>query len=175
MYKLSSNFKTFSGQGPVQKKSGTAMKAIIELLNNGWSAPTDLKQIIDEYCMGEIKNLKVESLTFLIDYARFILQDHYINEEEYTDFIALKRIFKIGEGDFLQFKQLEVKEIVSGQMRKIYADHFVDKKEAIEKVNLQSLFDLSYEQFEMIKKDEVLSALSKGADPLDLDIATRPQ
>lgn len=171
MYKLSPHFVAFSQLPPVRQEYSDAVKSIIALLVNGWNAPTDLKQILEVNHIGVVENLKMEALDMLVAYAWYILEDHHINEVEYADFIALKRVFKVKEGDFFKFRQSELQDILRVQFYKIYSDDRVDTIEALTKVNLQSLFDLSYEQFERFKQDNVIFSLLKGADPLQLDIA----
>ncbi len=132
-------------------------------------------EIVNRNGIGNINDIKLESLDLLISYADFILEDNVISDVEIQDFTFLKRIFKIKEGDFKKYKNLEMNEILKKEFIRIYSDNFVDKKEALLNLNLQSLFNLSYDEFEEIKKDEIIKSLIEGANPKDLDIAKLPK
>ena len=130
---------------------------------------------VNQNGIDNITDIKFESLDFLIAYANFILEDNVISDDEIQDFTFLKRIFKIKEGDFKKYKNLEMNEILKKEFIRIYSDNFVNKKEELLNLNLQSLFNLSYDEFEEIKKDEIISSLIQGANPKDLDIAKLPK
>lgn len=91
------------------------------------------------------------------------------------DFTALKRVFRIEEGDFMKFKSHEVLDVLKRQFLRMYSDNFIDKKEAITNVKLQIMFDLSFDEFENLKEDEVINSLIHGADPRNLDISKLPK
>ncbi|WP_312922393.1 hypothetical protein [Empedobacter brevis] len=132
-------------------------------------------KIVDQNGIGNLNDIKFESLDLLISYADFILEDNVISDTEIQDFTFLKRIFKIKEGDFKKYKNLEMNEILKKEFIRIYSDNFVNEKEALLNLNLQSLFNLSYDEFEEIKKDEIIKSLIQGANPKDLDITKLPK
>ena len=69
-------------------------------------------KIVNHNGTDKITDIKIESLDFLISYADFILEDNVISDTEIQDFTFLKRIFKIKEGDFSKYKNLEMNEIL---------------------------------------------------------------
>lgn len=150
------------------------MNAVLRLLHEKFEL-AELNSILRANNIQRIEDLKFESLRMLISFANFILKDGVISEHEIHDFSILKRIFRIKEGDFIKFKNFEITEILKKEFIRIYSDKFVDKKEELMNLNLQSLFDLSYDEFENIKRDEIISALLQGANPIDLDIARIPK
>ncbi|MBQ6725824.1 MAG: hypothetical protein IJQ89_04530 [Bacteroidales bacterium] len=84
--------------------------------------------------------------------------------------LAMKRFFRINEGDFLRYKRHDtIKQILSKQLKLIYLDNKVDKSEASMKVDLQSLFGLSYDEFLSFEQEAVEEALKNGANISDLD------
>ncbi|HYK76796.1 MAG TPA: hypothetical protein VEV16_07455 [Daejeonella sp.] len=151
------------------------MNEIIDFITQESNKVEDLSLILHKHHIENIQDIKIDLLDLLVEYASFILRDNYISASELYDFSALKRIFRIKEGDFMQFKPLEAKEILKQQFIRLYSDHRIDEQEALEKVNLQSLFDLSYDEFEMLMQDEIILSLINGADPKDLDISTLPK
>lgn len=74
----------------------------------------------------------------------------------------------------MKFKSFETTEILKKEFKKIYSDAYVNQREELLNCNLQFLFDLSYDEFEELKKDEIIYALSKGSNPLNLDITKIP-
>ncbi|RNL78220.1 hypothetical protein ED312_19345 [Sinomicrobium pectinilyticum] len=166
MYKLSANYskfvRTFDTKDDV-------IKEIEKIITDKHSTIGNIRSFTPERTVD-----KNQSLDYLIAYADFILEDHFISGEELNDFETLKRIFRIKEGDFIRLKSFQVKEILKKQFIRMYSDDNIDKKEAIEKVNLQLMFDLSFDEFEKLKEDEIIASLRRGANPKDLDISKLP-
>lgn len=170
MYKLSNNYKQFVDYGNVINPIINEIECILVLDD---SKSQDLNKVLP--AESDIREIKMEALDYLISYANFVLKDNVISEEELYDFTALKRVFRIEEGDFMKFKSLEVLDVLKQQFLRMYSDNFIDKKEAITNVKLQIMFDLSFDEFEKLKQDEVISALIEGADPRNLDISKLPK
>lgn len=119
---------------------------------------------------ADTNSVKSESLTVITDYIQCILEDNVLDSEEMKTLLALKRFFRINEGDFMRYKRHEtIKQILSKQLNLIYLDNKVDKSEAGMKVDLQSLFGLSYDEFLAFEQEAVEEALKNGADISDLD------
>lgn len=89
----------------------------------------------------QLPSIRNETAKHLLEVADLI------SAPDAFDVQALKRIFRIREGEFLCYRVLDVWEILRKEFLRIYSDAFVDRKEELEKVNLQTLFDLSYDQF----------------------------
>ncbi|TDS52413.1 hypothetical protein [Myroides indicus] len=170
MYTLSENYKRFIEENKSKNKIINQIE--LTLLNEDGNKDDIDKIIIHN---NQIESVRNEALDYLISYAYFVLSDDFISEEELYDFTALKRIFRIKEGDFIKLKHFEVLEVLKQQFIRMYSDNFIDTKEAITKVNLQIMFDLSYDEFESLKEDEVITSLINGANPKDLDISTLPK
>lgn len=175
MYKLSDNYSNYIQRPQTREQISANLLEAVDLMCQEGTTATDIDQSLASYRSQDTHRIKMESIDFMLGYADYILEDSAISEKEAYDFAALKRIFRIKEGEFLQYRSFEVKEILKKEFIRIYSDHFVDRKEELEKVNLQALFDLSYDQFEEMKKDEVINALLNGANPSDLDIAKLPK
>lgn len=175
MYVLSAGFSSYIQKPQTREQTVSYLLDIVDLLYKEGTKIKDIDKVLVANGIQDFDHIKIESIDLLIAYADYILEDAVISEEEAYDFEALKRIFRIKEGEFLQHRNYEVQEILKKEFIRIYSDHFVDRKEELEKVNLQALFDLSYDQFEEIKKDEVINALLNGADPSDLDITKIPK
>lgn len=119
---------------------------------------------------ADTNSVKSESLTAITDYIQFILEDNVLDSDEMKTLLAMKRFFRINEGDFLRYKRHDtIKQILSKQLKLIYLDNKVDKSEASMKVDLQSLFGLSYDEFLSFEQEAVEEALKKGANISDLD------
>ncbi|MDM1447980.1 hypothetical protein HX057_14635 [Myroides odoratimimus] len=171
MYVLSKNFKEFIQS---QKSENNSVNDIISIVVAKDATIDKLKEYLLEHD-GVLDRVRNSTLDYLLLYAYDTLKDDCIKVEELNDFIALKKIFSIKEGDFIRYKEFEVQEILKQQFIRMYSDKFIDNKEAITQVNLQIMFDLSYDKFEEFKKEEVISALIDGADPRNLDISTLPK
>lgn len=170
MYKLSNNYRKFVDYSTMENPVIDAVECVL-LLDD--TTTQNLNTVLP--AESEIRTIKNEALEYLIAYAVFILKDDVITEEELFDFTALKRVFRIDEGDFIKFKSVEVLEILKQQFLRMYSDHIIDRKEAIANVKLQIMFDLSFDEYEKLKQDEVIAALIQGADPGDLDISKLPK
>lgn len=128
-----------------------------------------LNGILTKYNIKSINEIKSNIIEMLLDYTRFILNDHLVNQTEKFNFEILKRFFKIQEGDFYKYAFDDVYEILHLQFIRLYEDNKISFAEALHKVDLQELFDLSYDQFEEFKKQEIKNAIDRGADISDLD------
>lgn len=172
MYKFASAFADFI-ETQKSKLNNEIFSEILDSIKHEFNY-NDFNNYLKEKEIYSIEQFKNEALNLLIAYSYYILEDSVISETEIRDFTFLKRIFRIREGDFIQNKNFEIKEILKMEFIRIYSDHFVDEQEQLLKINLQSLFDLSYDEFEEIKKDEVINSLINGANPKDLDISKIP-
>jgi len=172
MYKFASSFADFI-ETQKSKLNNEIFSEILDSIKHEFNY-NDFNNYLKEKEIYSIEQFKNEAINLLIAYSYYILEDSVISETEIRDFTFLKRIFRIREGDFIQNKNFEIKEILKMEFIRIYSDHFVDEQEQLLKINLQSLFDLSYDEFEEIKKDEVINSLINGANPKDLDISKIP-
>lgn len=146
-----------------------AMVVALRLVKENRFDPITLKKCVGEFGL-DVLDIKSESLLFYVDYARHILIDDHVDENEMITAKRLKLLFKIHEGDFFEgdFKNL-IKAIIQEQSEKFYCDNIVDDRESIAKVHLQELFDLSYDQYLEMEHEAVESALKRGANSHDLD------
>ena len=128
-----------------------------------------LKQCLHENS-NDFKTIKLEALNIIIDYAKIILEDDCLTEDEMRVISLLKKYFQIKEGDFYVYgKKSDVEYILTSQLEKMYADGVIDKEEAIMKTDLQELFNLSYNQFLKIVNKVAVNAFNNGARIEDLD------
>lgn len=117
-----------------------------------------------------IDDIKSESLSVIIDFAKSCLTDNYLSEEEMQNIGLLKLFLHIKDGDFIEFgRKDEVQEILSLQLEKMYEDNVINKDEAFNKTKLQELFGLSYDEFLDIVNVIARKSLANGAYLLDLD------
>lgn len=175
MYTLSNDFSGYIQRPQTREQASARLLEVVDIMCQKDTKARDIDQSLAKYRNQDADRIKIESIDFMLGYAHYILEDSAITEMEAYDFSALKRVFRIKEGEFLQYRSFQVREILKKEFIRIYSDHFVDRKEELQKVNLQALFDLSYDQFEEMKKDEVINALLNGANPSDLDIAKLPK
>lgn len=171
MYKLSNNFKDFVKSHFSDNKQ---VGEIISIIIAQDASIAKLKDYLLDH-PNVLELIKLDALQYLLLYVNDTLKDDCITSEELNDFLALKRIFDIKQGDFFKYKEFEVQEILQQQFLRMYSDHFIDQNEAITQVNLQIMFDLSFDEFEKLKKQEVIQALLNGADPKHLDISFLPK
>ena len=79
---------------------------------------------------------KGELLDLLLYYIRHALADDELNDKEMQTIRTLKRLFRIDEGDFINFSSDEVAELLGVQLKRILADNL----EGLHKVRLQEVF-----------------------------------
>ncbi|ERJ59032.1 hypothetical protein [Sphingobacterium paucimobilis] len=175
MYTLSQNFADYIQKVELAGQTSYPMQEVLNTLSKKGTLLTDIEAILVKHGIMDISYMKIEAIDFLISYAHYILEDDVISNAENYDFTALKRIFRIKEGDFYINRNEEIKEILQKEFLRIFSDKYVDRREELEEVDLQGLFNLSYDQFEDIKSEEVISALLSGANPKDLNIAKLPK
>lgn len=145
-----------------------AMKDALSLITKGEVSFLDLKNCLLKHTVS-IDELKSESLSVVIDYARICLQDGILTEEEIHNITLLKMFLRIQEGEFYEQRKEDINAVLSQQLNKMYNDNVIDKNEALMKTDLQGLFNLSYDQFLEIVNKIALDALDRGADIKDLD------
>jgi len=115
-----------------------------------------LQEILNQYEIDKIEDLKEELLDFIIYYIEIILNDQVISDKERTNIGLLKIYFKIKEGDFYKLRHSQIANILHKQFEHIYEDGIVTTKEEIHKFEIQDLFDLSYDQFLEFKENDPL-------------------
>ena len=142
MYKLSNNYRKFVDYSTMENPVIDAVECVL-LLDD--TTTQNLNTVLP--AESEIRTIKNEALEYLIAYAVFILKDDVITEEELFDFTALKRVFRIDEGDFIKFKSVEVLEILKQQFLRMYSDHIIDRKEAIKRSLLLEIFNINFNTF----------------------------
>ena len=146
-----------------------AMNGVLSLIIEDKMTPIALKKYFAQQAIT-FDDIKKESLSLVINYARICLEDDILTEEEMHNISMLKRFLHICEGDFYKYNYNDsVKELLSCQLHKMYKDNIIDKDEALMKTDLQQLFGLSYDEFLVIVNDVALDALDRGANILDLD------
>ena len=142
---------------------------IVELIHTNKFYRLHLDRILKDNHIKQIEDIKEKLLDVMLVYINLILNDNVITENEAGNLKFLKRVFKIKEGDFYNYRYDEVKEILNRQFEPMYFDNQIDIEEALLKVGLQELFDLSYDQFIKLANEEVNAALYRGANLSDLD------
>lgn len=166
-------------------------KVIEEMINSGEYSPRlcgALNLIVedkmnsiefDKYLAQQyisVRDIKIETLKVIIDYANICLEDDLLAEQELLNIRMLKYFLKIKEGDFIKYgKKQDVREVLLYQLRKMYNDDIIDKDEALMKNDLQSLFDLSYDQFLEIVNEVAQESIERGAEMGNLDTFILPK
>lgn len=171
MYNFSTNFQDFAQR---LRSNNNHLAQIITLILAPDATIKDLKDFLVDH-PGILEQSKQDALDYLICYCYAALKDDCISESELNDFLALKRVFAIKDGDFFKYKQAEVVEVLKQQFFRMYSDDLIDKSEAITQVNLQIMFGLSFDEFQKLKQDQVIASLLNGADPKELDINALPK
>lgn len=141
-------------------------------LNLSIGLQTDIKtvnNILDEYSVN-YSVAKVEFLHLIFEFIRLALEDNVLTNDEKFEIIYLKKVFKIQPGDFYIHNRLELGNVITYQLSKIYKDNFVTPEEALLKVDIQELFDLTYDQMNEYSKKEAIVSIQQGADVKDLDV-----
>lgn len=152
-----------------QENRSVYIKEISALIGKNMLDKFQLEELLKAHHIYDIRDIKTEILDMLLSYINFILVDDVISENEEKSIILLKRLFKIKEGDFFNFRYKEIETILDKQFQILYSDNQIDKEEALHKVGLQSLFDLGYDQFLQLVDKEVRMAIERGANPEELD------
>jgi hypothetical protein len=148
---------------------GEVVNDIAELIFHGQLTREKVENLLNEYGIKNYDKIKNGILNLILSYITWVLQDNYITTKEADSVKFLKQFFKIKEGDFYQTRFHEVERILDKQLEHMYQDDTIIIEEALQKVELQQLFDLSYDQFLELSNKAVKNALSRGADPSDLD------
>lgn len=163
--------KTFKAAIAELKENGnytSAMADVLQLVQEDKLSLLDLKKSLSLNGLS-IDDLKEESLSVVIDYAKDCLKDNILTEQEMQNIKLLKTFLRIREGDFYKKRLKDVRTILTLQLRRMYEDNVIDKSEATMKTDLQELFNLSYDQFLDIVNDVAKEALNRGADIKELD------
>lgn len=148
---------------------------IAELIYNNSISKDTISVVLKRHQINRIEDIKEELLDLLIVYINLILNDHTITENEKNNVRLLKIYFKIREGDFYNYRYVEVEDILHRQFERLYLDNKISTQESIHNVELQQIFDLGYDQFDKFKENEVRRAIESGVDISELDTARIPK
>lgn len=146
----------------------------VKLVCNNELNRENLDRIIKEY-HTDYENAKLDLMDLLLSYINMVVGDHIITEKERKNARFLKLFFRIKEGDFHKYRYDEIKLICQNQFLRLYKDNNIDYGEELYTVAMQDLFDLSYSQMNEFKQDEIVRALSEGANIVNLDTDTFPK
>lgn len=161
--------KLFISNAIEQKNYSSVMNGLLTLIVEDKMNSLARNEYLTKQGYG-IDDVKNESLTVIIDFAKSCLTDDYLSDEEMRNIGLLKLFLHVKDGDFMQNERIEdVQEILTLQLEKMYQDNLINKDEAISKTKLQELFGLSYDEFLDIVNVIARNSLAKGANLLDLD------
>ena len=145
------------------------MTKTLELIINDKMNRSELNKCLSDNNIS-IDDIKIETLSLIIDYSKVILEDNIITRDEIRNISMLRLFYNIKEGEFFEFgKKEDVTDVLLQQLRKMYADNSIDKSEAVMKTELQELFGLCYEDFLEINNIAAKEAVERGADISKLD------
>jgi len=113
---------------------------ITELIYRNQFDREKLENILAEYQIESIEDIKEELLDLLIVYINLVLKDNIITKNEKRNIDFLKLYFKIKEGDFYNNRYDEINDILNQQFGRLYADNYIDKGEALYHVDLQDFY-----------------------------------
>jgi len=142
---------------------------IAKLISNDELNKGNLGNVLKEYHIKNIRDIKLDLLDLLLCYINLVLSTYIITENEKRNIELLKLLFKIKEGDFYKSRYNEIKSICKKQFERTYRDNYISPEESVFRLEMQSIFDLSYSQMNEFKKDEIIRALNEGANIIDLD------
>lgn len=161
--------KLFIANAIEQEKYSTTMNGLLNLVVEDKMNSLARNEYLSNLGYG-IDDMKSESLSVIIDFAKSCLTDDYLSEEEMRNIGLLKLFFHVKDGDFIQNgKREDVQEILTLQLEKMYQDNQISNDEAISKTKLQELFGLSYDEFLDIVNVIARNSLANGANLLELD------
>lgn len=89
------------------------IREIVELVIENEISREKIQIVLSKYSIKGIQEIKTELLDVLIAYANYVLENSVISDVERRNFKFLKMYFKIKEGDFYQYKQSEIKQIIN--------------------------------------------------------------
>lgn len=130
--------------------------------------PLELSKKLEVHNLS-ISDLKKESLSLMLDFAHYCLEDNLLTEEELDQAKRLKLFLKIREGDFYENCKDQIAELIHEQLSLMFKDNIIESHESLGKVSLQELFDLGYDQYLELERPNVKEAIERGADISNLD------
>ena len=161
--------KLFISNAIEQGNYSSVMNGLLSLITEDKMNSLARNEYLAKYGQN-IDDIKGESLSVVLDFAKSCLTDDYLSEDEMQNIGLLKLFLHIKDGDFVKFgRKDEVQEVLSLQLEKMYKDNVINKGEAINKAKLQELFGLSYDEFLDVVNVIARRSLADGAYLLDLD------
>ncbi len=131
----------------VSEKTSGIQKRIAEFIVSGDLSRVSFDKMLETEGVNGISQLKEIFLDQVLFYAKTCVQDHELTDDEQNNLLLLTILFRIREGDFLQFWKLAVQNILSVQISQTINDRLVTKSEEIFLANLQRVFGLSVNQY----------------------------
>ncbi|MCL1933574.1 MAG: hypothetical protein FWF53_07175 [Candidatus Azobacteroides sp.] len=117
----------------------------------------NLDNVLKEYLIENIKDIKSDLLDLLLSYIDIVVNTHIITEKEIQNIALLKLFFRIKEGDFYKYRYNEIKSICQKQFIRMCRKSYLDRSDEIFNVRMQDIFDLSYSQLEKLKSQKINS------------------
>ncbi len=106
------------------------------------------REMLDTNGMESARFIKPYLVIFFLKFVRFIMDDHYLSEDERTTAGLLRLLFRIDGPDFLGEYAPGVSMAIQQQLRWIYrAMPGISFEDACENTGLQEVFALSYDRY----------------------------
>jgi len=122
-------------------------KRIAEFIVSENLSRVTFERMLEVEGINDIPSLKEILLDQVLHYANTCVQDHELTDDEQNNLLLLNILFRIQEGDFLNFRKSVVQYILSMQISHIIHDRLITKSEEIFLADLQRIFGLSTNQY----------------------------
>ncbi|NZA26556.1 hypothetical protein H0E84_09170 [Luteimonas sp. SJ-92] len=92
---------------------------------------------------------------FVVHYVALALDDHRVSEREMGNILALKRIYRLDEGDLLALQRQAIADLLRLETAKLLADERVDDLELMHQADLQRALGLGYDEYLRLTRDSI--------------------
>jgi hypothetical protein len=113
---------------------------------------------------------RMAELDLLLGFVEAGLQSGGFSAGHQLAFSALKRVFDVQEGEFLECRAVELSTLLCGQLDVILEDNIIDPAEDKYQVALQDAFDLGYDQYLRLIRRSLEHARLRLGDSLSREL-----
>jgi hypothetical protein len=123
------------------------MRAVLTALSQAETNRASFDQILRSNGLSENETVRKEVLDLVIEFVDESLRSGGLTDDLLVEIRGLKAFLLVREGDFFEYRPVEVSDVLVNQLDKILKDFVIDREEDLFQVELQAAFGLGYDQY----------------------------
>jgi hypothetical protein len=123
------------------------MRTLLATLGQPDGNRQTLEQILDLHGLSQNEAVRKEIIDLVLQFVEESLRQGGLTDSLIAEIKEMKLFLDVREGEFFNYRPVEISEILIKQLNAILDDFIIDRREDLYQVELQAAFDLGYDQY----------------------------